>query len=264
MEQSNFTYYQFYQNLGYPIFIRLGVSLKEGRVQKLIKDLGFEELDSKTAKKIAVNKMLTKVLTVTKASPRSYQQIMGSSSLDVYGKEVLTKNKNFDIYLCRRIGMMIFSQYSNVWELGVASDLETTEDLMAMRVMLNRFLSWALAPLGVVGYWGITSNEGIVVMKQDQSFGEVVYIDIHKNAVLSSTGHAKLEGGLKILRSAKSPNYSKKINREELISFLSTSTTYFAHGNLPINLKRVVMKIGSMAIGEYSEITSSNPDLSYS
>ena len=164
-------FFQWQKDHGYPVFLRMGSEMMEGRLQKLIGDLGFIEIPEADHKKIPANRPGTKILTLSRASTRVTQRVMLPDSLDRFGHESLTYQGETQIYVYRRLGMMVFSTASSMWELGLASQLETTEDLMGLRVVLNRFLAWALAPMGVIGFWGVATTEGLVAMKQNQSFG---------------------------------------------------------------------------------------------
>jgi hypothetical protein len=255
-------YFQFQKQQGYPVYLRVGKEMLEGRFQKLINDLGFEELSAIELKKIPVQKLGTKVISLSRASARVTQQVMLPDSLDKFGHEVLSYRGEAHVYLYRKLGMMVFSPATSFWELGLVSRLETTEELMGLRVMLNRALSWALAPLGVIGFWGVATGEGFVAMKQGQSFGEAVLLDIDKQLMFSSTGIKKIEGGFTILRADKAGPSARSISAEELISFLSTSNTYLSHLGLPHTIKRAAMKIGATVRGEWSSHSAGSAGLS--
>ena len=260
MSEHKTTYYQYQQALGYPVFVKLAPELKEGRVEKLLLDLGLHELSEKDQKKIPINRLSSKVLSLTKAGPRVAQQVNTSDQLDRFGFEVLSQRENYQIYTYRRLGMMVFSHAHIVWEMGLVTNLETTEELMGLRVMLNRFLSWSLAPFGVVGFWGVLTDDGFAVMKQAQSFGEVVFVDLDKKTLLSSSGVRTLSGALTITR-ADRQNAKGSISREEMVSFLSTATTYLSHTGLPQLLKKNVFALGSMSKGEFAHNQSDEQQL---
>lgn len=245
-------FFQWQKSHGYPVFLRVEKTLLEGRLQKLITDLGFQEVPVSEHRKIQLDRMGTKVLTLSRASLRVCQQVNLGDSLERYGAESLSHHANAQVYLYRRLGLMVFSPLTNLWELGLASQLETTEELTGLRVMLNRYLGWALAPLGVIGFWGVATNEGLVAMKQSQSFGEVVMVDVEKRLLHSSAGTQPMAPGFTILRADKGAPAGKAMAREELVSFLSTANVYFTHGNLPYTLRKTALALGSLARGEWS------------
>jgi hypothetical protein len=117
--------------------------------------------------------------------------------------------------------------------------------------VLNRYLSWALAPHGVVGFWGVTSNEGFVIMRQGQSFGEAVFVDVTRQATFSSAGMRPVAGDYTILRADRPAPAVRQMTREELVSFLTTHTTYLSQTGLPLALKRATLLLGSNARGEW-------------
>ncbi|MBY0516402.1 MAG: hypothetical protein K2P81_05810 [Bacteriovoracaceae bacterium] len=255
-------FYQWQKSTGYPIFLRLSKDLHEGRMQKLVNDLGFQEIAEVDHRKVSVTRPGTKILTLTRASTRVTQQVMLKDSLDKFGSETLNYQGNAQIYLYRKIGMMVFSPTTSMWELGLASSLETTEELMGLRVMLNRYLAWALAPMSVIGFWGVSTNEGLVAMKQSQSFGEVVFVDMEKKIMHASGGSRPLEAEFTILRADKAGPTGRQIPPEELVSFLNTSNIYFTHMGLPQTLKKAALTLGSSVRGEWSGHAASSVGLS--
>jgi hypothetical protein len=247
-------YYQFHKTHSYPVIIRLDSSVAEGRLQKVISDLGFFELSEAEKKTLPLNKASTKILSLKKAPPRIIQQVKTPDTLDSYGLESLQTNNNFQIYTYRNLGMMIFSYSSSYWELGLCSDLNNTEELTHLRIMLTRFVSWALGPLGIIGYWGVTTQDGMVVMKQAHSFGESVFLDLDNKRILSGQTEKKFGGDFTIFRAEKTVPQNKTLSKEELISFLSTASNYFSYGGLPTPMKRNIFLLGSMTRGEYSPL----------
>jgi hypothetical protein len=255
-------YFQWQKSSAYPVFIKLPKNMLEGRLEKLLTDLGFQEVTIQEQKKISVQRRGTKIISLSRASSRVSQQVMLSDSLDRFGHEVLSYRGEAHVYTYRKIGMMVFSHTTSFWEIGIASQLENTEELMGLRVMLNRALSWALAPLGIIGFWGVVTAEGFVAMKQSQSFGEAVFVDTDTETVFSSAGKSKMESGFTIFRADKSGVSGKLLGPEELISFLSTSNTYLSHLNLPHTLKRAAMKLGTSVKGVWSGYSTQSEGLS--
>ena len=121
-------FYQWQRAHGYPVFLRVHRELHEGRLQKLVTDLGFQEIPEADHRKVNLSKAGTKILTLSRASTRVAQQVMTPDSLDKFGSEVLNYRGEAQVYMYRRLGMMVFSQGTAMWELGLVSTLETTED----------------------------------------------------------------------------------------------------------------------------------------
>ncbi len=249
-------FYQWQKEHGFPVFLRLERSLMEGRLQKLVADLGFSEVPEADHKKIPLARASTRVLSVSPASARVADQVATPDSLDRFGLETLHPHGAAQVYLRRHIGMMVFSPSSTVWELGLASKLETTEDLMGLRVMFNRYLSWALAGRDVIGFWGVVTGDGFVVMRQGQSFGEAVFVDMANRRVFHSAGSRPMDGVFTIMRADSTAQPGKPLHREELVSFLSTHTTYFSLTGLPANLRRAALALGALARGEWGGLPS--------
>lgn len=244
--------FQWQKEQDYPVFLRMDRALLEGRLQKLVSDLGFQEIPEKEHRKVSMTRPGTRILSIVRASHRVHMQVKGSDGLDRFGPESLRPHGASEVYLYRRIGMMVFASSTALWELGLASNLETTEELMGLRVMLNRYLTWALAPHGVIGFWGVATNDGFVVMKQAQSFGEAVFVDVTRRRTYSSMGARPFEGIFTILRADKGAVAGKSFGPEELVSFLSTHTTYFSHQPLPLPLRRAALALGTISRGEWS------------
>lgn len=245
-------YFQWQKQHGYPVFLRVGRDMLEGRLNKLITDLGFVEIAEADHKKIPANRPGTKILTISRASTRVAQQVLLPDSMDKFGHESLSYRGETQVYLYRRIGMMVSSPATTMWELGLVSQLDTTEELMGLRVMINRALAWALAPLGVLGFWGVSTSDGLVAMKQSQSFGEVVMVDVEKRRMLSSSGVVAIESNFTILRADKPGPAGRPLPPEELVSFLNTANIYFTHVGLPYTIKRAALQLGSSVRGEWS------------
>ena len=80
-------FFQWQKAHGYPVFLRVAKDLLEGRLQKLIADLGFSEVPTQEHRKIALNRMGTKVLTMSRASLRVAQQVNAADGLEGFGLE---------------------------------------------------------------------------------------------------------------------------------------------------------------------------------
>lgn len=252
--------FQWQKDHQYPVFLRVEKELLEGRLQKLVGDLGFQEIPEKDQKRVVLTKGGARMLTLIRASSRVVHQISGPDSLDRFGVETLRPHGPAEVYIYRRIGMMVYSLANPLWELGLASTLETTEELMGLRIMLNRYLSWALAPHGLIGFWGVSTGDGFVVMRQAQSFGEAVFVDVAKRQHFSSAGVRPFEGNFTILRADKGAVPGKHLSREELVSFLSTHSTYFSHTGIPQILRKAALSLGSLARGEWSGVPNQSSE----
>jgi len=103
--------------------------------------------------------------------------------------------------------------------------------------MLTRFVTWSLVEKGVLAFWGVPVEEGLVVMNQKESRGEAVFIDIEKNKIITQDGTKKLPAFMQFLRLDPTlRSETKPMSREELLSFLTTNVSFFTVAKLPFAL----------------------------
>jgi hypothetical protein len=247
IEMTQATYYQFQKKLGYPVFVRIEEQKMETRIQELLSSMGFEKLKPEELKGISFDKNQTKVLKISEANLRVCKQIDQSHALDNYGPENLTMLGNYDVYRYRNVGMMIFGDGNYFWELGLKPFEGKSNEV---KVMITRFLSWALAPMGIIGFWGVPVDEGAVVMKPKEAKFESFFLDVKKGKMVSLDGVKEIEAGFQILRlDTTLRNTSRRMTKEELLSFLSTNTCYFSYHGIALSMKESLFDLISMVEG---------------
>ncbi len=133
---------------------------------------------------------------------------------------------------------------STEWQLAAFDDFGSTEHDLDYKIILNRFLSWSLAPLGIVGFWGVPVDDGVVVMRQNKSQGEAVYLDIFNGNVISLDGYKKISARFKIMR-LNSTLHGRNIvmTNEELLSFLTTHVSYFDYSGPSVPVRQIIQAI---------------------
>lgn len=257
METIKWTYFQYRKAHGYPVYLRFMQEDLYSKSLHLIKEMGFEELSALEARKIQLAKAHTRVLTIQESSARLQQQINGSDLLDKYGAESLSLRGGVPVYTYRKVGIMGLPFTKPFWELAVIQDISQTDQMVGLRVILVRYLIQALADQGVLAYWGTVQNDNVIVMKQLNSYGEAVFIDVNKRVVFSNGGEMKLESNLKIIRKDKEISLAKSMNREELISFLSVSTCLLSFSGITHSMKKAIYELSTRATASYavSELT---------
>lgn len=247
MSTKNVSYYQFRKDLGYPVFLRFEDQDFELKLSEVITQMGFEKLKAEELKDISFDKFQTKVLKIQPANFRVSKQIDQSHSLDMYGPENLTQLGNYDVYRYKGLGMMIFGDGNYFWELGLKN---VDSQQLQVKVVLTRYLSWALAPLGVIGFWGVPVDEGVVVMKPREANFESFFIDTRKTKIMSIDGVKDINPGFQLLRLDPTlKDRTKGMRKEELVSFLSTNTSYFSHQGLDFTLKESIYSFSMMVDG---------------
>jgi hypothetical protein len=88
-------------------------------------------------------------------------------------------------------------------------------------------------------------------MKQTQSFGEAVLVDVNKKMIFSNGGEEKLHSGLKILRKDKDDFQGKVLKREDLISFLSVSTCLLSFIGITPAMRSSIMELSRVSSASF-------------
>lgn len=225
--EEKFKYFQFHKDLNYSIFLKIEDNLFNDSSLKLFTELGFDEIDYKLFSSMPVKAGITKLLKINKAGHRAARQISSAFiGFEKYGNENLSSQGSYSVYRYKSLGMMIFSDTSYEWELGLV-DFE--KNMQGLKVVLNRFLSLALKNLSVLSFWAIPVDEGFVIMNQAQSLGEAIFIDIKNNKMLTQDGSKDLPVFLNILKLDSSLRQESRVmSREELLSLLSTKLCYIS------------------------------------
>lgn len=252
MDATKWTYFQFRKNHQYQIYVRFKQDELNPKFSHLLEELGFATLVESEVKKVHLQKDNSKILTVQEASARLQLQIHGSDILDKYGPESLSLHMGIPLYTFRKVGVMGQPVSKALWDLAIHSDISQTDQMVGLRIILVRFLSQALADLGVISYWGTFKEDKIFMMKQGQSFGEAVFIDLHKRMIFYNGGEAKLGATLKIIRKDQEAVYSSLMSREDLIGFLSVSTCLMSFNGITSAMKKNIYELSSRASGSYA------------
>jgi hypothetical protein len=252
METIKWTYFQYRKAYGYPVYLRFKQEDLHPKFAHLVAELGFQAISEIESKKIPLNKAGTRVLTVQIASSRLQQQMNGSDLLDQYGQESLSLQMGLPLYTYRKVAMMSLPMSKTLWELAINNDISNTDQMVGLRVVLVRFLSQALSEQGIISYWGTVKDGNVIIMKQGQSFGEAVLIDLSKRMIFSNGGENTFSSSIKIIRKDKEVKAAQSIGREELISFLSVSTTLLSFTGITPSMKRSIYDLSAMASASYA------------
>lgn len=249
---GKWSYFQYRKNHGYPVYIRLMQVELNPKFSHVLNELGFSLMTEVEVKKIALHRNPTKLLTIQEASSRLQLQINGSDLLDKYGLESLSLQMGMPVYTYRKVGLMGMPFNRPLWELAIHPDITHTEQMVGLRIVLVRFLAQALSEHGVLCYWGTVKDDTVIVMKQDQSFGEAVLIDVNKKLVFSNGGEMKLLSSLKLLRKDKEMKSPLKMSREDIIGFLSVSTCLLSFNGISHLMKKAIYELSSNTSGSYA------------
>ncbi len=250
---SKKTYFQYQKELNLPIYLSADLATFDSSFgdflakQKFVKLGEKEELEAVSQLK---KNNHARVLHVSEASPIVAKQIQKTTESDRYGAESIIPKDGYRVYRYKDLGFMVYSFTAKEWELGCYKDFGSNTHLIASRIILNRFLSWALAPHGILGLWGVTVDDGMVAQRPNDSRGEVVFIDIKGQRMISQDGAKKLRPHFKILRldpTLKGRNI--KMTSEELLSFLSAHCSYLDSSGLSVPVRQMVQSLSKLTEG---------------
>ncbi len=252
--EIKWTYFQYRKNHQYPIYLRFKSDDLHSKFMHLLNEMGFSSLTEAESKKISLQRASTKILSIQAATARLQQQINGSDILDKYGLESLSLQLGTPVYTYRRVGIMAIPQNRIWWDLAINNEMNQTDQMVGMRVVLVRFLAHAMADFGVLTYWGTFKDDHVVIMKQAHSFGEAVLIDLSKKLIFSNGGETKLSSGLKIIRKDKEGFQNGSMGREDLISFLSVSTCLLSFTGINQLMRANVYELSRVSSGSYGHV----------
>lgn len=251
------TYYQFQKDLNLPLFIAVDQGAFDSTLGDFLVSMKFVKLVDKeesAAIETIKNNHKSRCLSITEASPVVARQIDSTMESDRYGLESITPKPGYQVYRYKNEGIMVYSFGAKVWELGAFNDFgslkASPEKKLASRIIINRFLSWSLASYGIVGFWGVTVDGGVVLQRAKDSKGEAVFIDVVGLRVLSLDGVKKMGPKFKVLRldsTLKGRNI--KMSSEELLSFLSAHCSYFDYKGLSVPVRQMIQTMAKFSEG---------------
>ena len=262
-------YFQYHRDFDYPVFVALEDNENQENIEGLLAQVGFRKIQGNEIdgmqKELSDNSH-ARSLCIKRASMRVVGQIESAVTSDRYGSESILPKSGYKVYRYKAHALVVYSYAASVWECGV-TDLFCAgeESFFAARTILNRYLSWALAPLGVVGFWGVPVEDGSVVLKQKDSQGEAVFIDVRNHKFLSMDGATSLPSRFKLLRLDRHLRRKNiKMRSDELLSFLSVHTSYFDPEGNSLAVRQLLSALSRLCEGVIhpSESFSPRSDLS--
>jgi hypothetical protein len=264
MSESNSSYFQYHRDCDYPVFICLEAVEFSENVVGVLEQLSFREIKGNEIdsmhRELSENRN-ARQLCIKKAGYKAVSQIEAAASTDRYGHESILPKSGYKVYRFKSQALIVYSYAASVWECGVTEQFCREEsDFFAARTVLNRFLSWSLAPLGVLGFWGVPVEEGAVVLKQNNSQGEVFFIDVQKRKFLSMDGATELSVRFKLLRLDRHlKNKNIKMGSDELLSFLSVHTSYFDPEGNSLAVRQLLSALSRLCEGLIHPMDSFSP-----
>lgn len=250
---SNLTYFHYQKDLNLPIYLSVDLSTFGVRFGEFLTEFQFYKLNDKeeAAALIEMKKNNNaRLLHISEASLVVSKQINGMRDSDYYGVESITPKDGYRVYRYKDYGLMVYSFSAKEWKLGCHKDFGSADCLVPSRIIINRFLSWALVVHGVVGFWGVNAQESMVAQKVLVSKGEAVFIDITNQRMMTLEGVKILRPEFKILRLdpvLKGKNI--RMTGEELLCFLSSHCTYLDSSGLSVPIRQMIQVLSKTTVG---------------
>lgn len=267
METKQNSLFQYHLDSDFPIFIKIVDDLEgkdKGNLKTLLDQMKFRELsghEEDSVEKTLSENPKARMLTLKVASFKLSGQINSVASSDRYGLESVLPKSGYKVYRYKNMALMVYSFAAASWECGVTDRFCVGVDgVFAARSILNRFLTWSLANLGVVGFWGVPVDEGFVVLNQKESQGEAIFIDVMNGKLFSCDGVKDVSGGLEILRlDSAIKGRSILMRPTELLSFLSVKTSYLDPQGISIPIRQLINQLAKQATGKVYPRSSFQP-----
>lgn len=250
---SKIFYYQYQKELNFPVYVCMDPLAFEQRFADFFTEMKFTKLTDKeeieAKKRIAIEKH-ARVLHISEATPPVSRQIQMTLESDRYGMESITPKVNYRVYRYKKVALMIYSFTAREWQLGCYANFASKENIASARMVVNRYLSWALSPLGILGIWGVTVDDGMVAQRATDSKGEAVFIDLANQRLLTLDGVKKISPRFKVLRLDPTlHNRNIRMSNEEFVSFLYSHCTYFDYSGPSVPVRQMIQAFTKMTEG---------------
>lgn len=255
--------FQYQKELNLPIYVSADISSFDPNFVDFLVKLKFTKLSDKEETEALSHiqkNNLARVLHISEATPIVAKQIQNTMESDRFGAESIIPKNGYRVYRFKEIGLMVYSFAAREWQLGCYKDFGSAGVIYGSRMMMNRFLTWALVPHGILGLWGVTVDDGMVAQRPSESKGEAVFIDIVGHRMISVDGIKKIRAHFKVLRldpTLKGRNI--KMSSEELLTFLSAHCSYLDPAGLSVPVRQMVQSLSKMTDGLYHPQESFRP-----
>lgn len=230
-EDEKITYFQYASELDLPIFLGVHLGDFDSSLTGFLTQCGLTLMPQTDSEGIEarLQEENARVLRFEMAGTRVRTQICKRVESDRFGEESLVPSDGYRVYRYRSLGLMVVSYGAQEWKMGVLPEFGTDDHLTASRMVVNRYLSWALAPHGIAGFWGVPVEEGVVIDRPKHSEGEAIFFDVVRNRLLTSEGVRPFKSSFHIIRlDPFLKDQFRPIARDEVMGFLSTYCTYFS------------------------------------
>lgn len=262
-------WYVFQKDLGLPIYVRCDVGEFHPSLVAFLSSMRFTELSGREAEEAAERvgaEREARVLDLRPCGAAVAQQIRSAAESDAHGPESIVPGDGYRVYRHKDVAILLYSFGSKEWVAGAFRDFGTGEAGPAYKAVANRFLGWSLAPLGVVGFWGRWSDEGVVVTRQRDSGGEAVFIDVRRDrAIVPSGAPEAIRPDSRVVRLDPTAGPGRRrMGAEQLAGFLAQHTCYLDYSGPSVPVRQAIRAIAQRLEGvvRAPAAPGSRPDLS--
>ena len=253
MAKQKETYFQYQKDLDIPIYVRLDLSRFTSEVIALFTQMRFQELSQKESKNVfekVGKKENGRLLTIEEPSAVVAKQIGLTQGEDCYGEESVVPGCGRRVYRYKSVAIMPYSYQTPYWNMGCFNDFGSKQNTTSARMVINRFLSYALAPLGMAGFWGIPIEEGIILLKKEESKGNVVFVDVRNQKMISVNGVKNIQASFKIFCLGRRLEEEQVVMKtEELLGLLFAHNTYLAYDGPSVPIRQILQTLSKKAEG---------------
>ena len=240
--EKTIKYFQYQKGHKLPIFVKFDSTSFGNDLVTVLTALRFNESSETEFNDASKQSPHARILDIQEASPAVARQIAYVAGSDRYGAESIVPKEGYRVYRHKNVALIIYAFSAKEWTMGCESHFGSDEK--DCRVVLNRYLTWALAPLGVVGFWGVPVEEGIVVMNQRDSVGEAVFIDVRGRRTFSIDGSSRMKARFRVIRlDGTLHNKNLKMNSSEMMAFLAASTSYIDSQGLSVGVRQMIQSL---------------------
>ena len=242
----------------YPVYIEYAQHELPRDFGQLLTQMRFKEI--KESDVSFPRKRGWRKLKITRAGVKASRQIVQTLSSDRLGRENVIPKNYYNVYRFKDIGLIVYSEKFHEWELGVTHFFGESSYNTETRVIINRFLSWALLPLGIVGFWGVPVEDGIVILKQSDALGEAVFVDVDSRDMISIDGKQKVDHRFKMIRlDERVKEKDLPIGSEELMGYLAVHCTHIDTRGIGPQVRYCLKNIVTLAHGVVYPLSEFNP-----
>lgn len=261
-EQEIISVFQFHSKQDYPVYLTVQLGHFESGLTGFLSSLGFDmmaNIGEEGLKERLKDQLRPRVLRLELAGAKVAQQIKATKESDRYGGESMIPQQGYRVYRYHGRALMMMSFAAEEWRAGVFSDFGTDQCLCTDRVIINRYLSWALSSLGVVGFWGQVQDNKLVMMKPGEAQGLAVFIDWSAGKYISEASAEAMPSDFEIIRlNHLARGRDAKIGKEELLSALTVHCTFFSFDGLSTPVRQVLQSIAQTIPGRSLKVVATS------